>query len=53
SSRVKGAPSIHVAGDATLDIGLVSVAEMEARVAVETMFIKDESKVKTLKTLKP
>eukprot|EP01134_Creolimax_fragrantissima_P007393 CFRG7393T1 len=44
SSRCAGVPSIHVAGDATLDIGLVSVAEMEARSAVEDMFVKDEAK---------
>jgi dihydrolipoamide dehydrogenase len=31
-------PHIYAAGDATLDIGLVSVAEMEGRAAVEHMF---------------
>lgn len=33
-----GQPHIYAAGDATLDIGLVSVAELEGRVAVEHMF---------------
>ena len=31
-------PHIYAAGDATLDIGLVSVAEEEGRMAVEHMF---------------
>eukprot|EP00123_Amoebidium_parasiticum_P021047 comp6064_c0_seq1/m.1901 comp6064_c0_seq1/g.1901 ORF comp6064_c0_seq1/g.1901 comp6064_c0_seq1/m.1901 type:complete len:633 (-) comp6064_c0_seq1:531-2429(-) len=34
-------PHIYAAGDATMDIGLVSVAEMEARHAVEHMFMDD------------
>eukprot|EP00124_Ichthyophonus_hoferi_P002746 Ihof_evm4s201 gene=Ihof_evmTU4s201 len=34
-------PHIYAAGDATMDIGLVSVAEMEARHAVEHMFSED------------
>ncbi|CEM19428.1 unnamed protein product [Vitrella brassicaformis CCMP3155] len=38
SLAVAGAPHISAAGDVTVDVGLVSVAEMEARYAVEMMF---------------
>jgi dihydrolipoamide dehydrogenase len=38
NTRSTTAPHIYAAGDATMDIALVNVAELEGRYAVETMF---------------
>ncbi len=44
SGRSVDCPSVFAAGDATVEIGLVNVAEMEARHAVECMFSEGKDK---------